>query len=117
VRSISASAVPGVSPAPEPIVARVVNVVDYTVAARFAAGGIQVENANDTEVDAQVVFIIWSRPGKGQSQQAVQVLPIGGVTHVPARGKVTVTPSATDAATIEKFGTTNAESIKAYVVP
>ena len=63
-----------------------------------------------------MVLIIWNRPGKRESQQAEQVLQVGR-TSVPARGKREVKPSATDAATIEKYGMTNAESVKAYVVP
>jgi len=114
VLGVEAKRVADAKAAPEPIVARVVNAADHTVAARFAVSGVQVENANATDVDVRVVFIIWSRPGKGESQQAIQVLKLSGLTHVPARGKVTVTPSAADATTIEKFGTTNAESIQAF---
>ena len=116
VQRISATATRGVRPAPEPVSARVVDEVERTVATRFAGGGVLVENRNDTALDVQVVLIIWSRPAKGESQQAEQVLHLGAA-RVPARGKVEVKPSATDAATIDKFGMSNAETVKAYVVP
>ena len=117
VRDLRAVRARGVGVATQPVSARVVNAAGFDIATRFAGNGVQVENTNDVGLDVQLVAIIWSRPGKGESQQAVQVLRIDGPTHVPAHESLAVRPSATVAATIEKFGMTNAESIRAYVTP
>ncbi|RNL81424.1 hypothetical protein [Nocardioides marmorisolisilvae] len=117
VSKLRAARAQGVGVARVPVSARVVNAAGFDIATRFAGNGIQVENTNTVGLDVQVVAIIWSRPGKGESQQALQVLRIGGPTRVPGSESVAVRPSATVAEAIERYGPTNAESIRAYVTP
>ena len=55
---------------------------------RFAA--VELTNTNDVPVTVRLIYVVWSNPGPGQTQQAETVTPLGNPIEVPGDGSVTV---------------------------
>lgn len=64
---------------------------DGTIAAPYESYD-KVRLTNDDDVPAQVrlVGIVWGRPSKGESQQALEVISFGGLSQVPAGESIEV---------------------------
>ncbi|MET9960077.1 hypothetical protein ABZ128_13650 [Streptomyces sp. NPDC006326] len=72
------------------------------------------KNPNNTAVPVRIVYLVYDQPKPGLSQQATEVVPIGGLTTVPAGGTASVTVSGDAKAAVEKFSGGPAVSVKAY---
>ncbi|HVK26130.1 MAG TPA: hypothetical protein VM677_32635 [Actinokineospora sp.] len=81
---------------------------------RFSA--VRLTNEDEIPVSARIVYILWDQPADGDTQQAVEVTPVGGLTTVPAHGTVVVslTGDAVAAAAVARNSYVSAVSLKAY---
>lgn len=79
---------------------------------RFAA--LRLSNADAFPVSVRVAYLVYDQPSKGQSQQAVVVVPVGGLTRIPARGTALVKVTGTAAAAVARYSGGPAVSIKPY---
>ncbi|MEU0398216.1 hypothetical protein ABZ208_36780 [Streptomyces sp. NPDC006208] len=75
---------------------------------------VRLTNEDPYPVWVRVAYVVWDQPAEGDTQQAVDVTPIGGLTRVPPSGTavVKVTGAAADAVSRNSRGP--AVSIKAY---
>lgn len=79
---------------------------------RFSA--VRLTNEDDFPVAVRVAYILWDRPPKGVTQQAVEVTPVGGLTEVPAHGSAVVPVTGDAAAAVARNADGPAVSLKAY---
>ncbi|MFC8448709.1 hypothetical protein [Kitasatospora sp. NPDC057223] len=70
------------------------------------------KNPNDTAVAVRVVYLVYDQPSAGASQQAIEVVPIGGLTTVPAGGTTSVAVSGDARAAVQKYSDGPAVSVK-----
>lgn len=75
---------------------------------------VELRNPNPAAVTVRVVSIVWDRPADGQSQQALEVIPLSRLVSVPAGGETTIEVSPADRRGISRFASSNALSLKAY---
>ena len=75
---------------------------------------IRLTNTNDLPAPVRVVYIVWDQPAQGDTQQAVEVTPVGGLTLVPAQGTVIVKVTGAAAAAVARSSGGPAVSIKAF---
>jgi hypothetical protein len=75
---------------------------------------VRLTNEDPYPVWVRVVYVVWDQPAEGDTQQAVDVTPIAGLTRVPPSGtaEVKVSGAAADAVARNSHGP--AVSIKAY---
>lgn len=82
---------------------------------KFAAfEQVVLTNPNDTAVSVRVVYLVYDQPKPGSPQQAVEVVPIGGLTTIPAGGTSSVAVSGEARAAVQKYAGGAAVSVKAY---
>lgn len=79
---------------------------------RFTA--LRVSNADDFPVAVRLAYLVYDQPPKGQTQQAVVVVPVGGLIHVPASGTALVKVTGAAAAAVARYSNGPAVSIKPY---
>ncbi|MFE6038658.1 hypothetical protein [Streptomyces sp. NPDC056452] len=79
---------------------------------RFA--GVKLTNDNDFPVTVRVVYIVWDQPEEGDTQQAVEVTPVGGLTVVPAGSTETVKVTGAAKAAVARSSDGPAVSIKTF---
>jgi len=79
---------------------------------RFAA--LRLSNADDFPVAVRLAYLVYDQPPKGQTQQAVVVVPVGGLIHVPARGTAEVKVTGAAATAVARYSDGPAVSIKPY---
>ncbi|MFD4688940.1 hypothetical protein [Streptomyces sp. NPDC058463] len=75
---------------------------------------VELTNDNDFPVFVRVVYILWDQPDEGETQQAVEVTPVGGLTEVPASGTAVLDVTGEAKAAVERNSGGPAVSIKAY---
>lgn len=75
---------------------------------------VVLQNPNGAAVSVRTVYIVYDQPRDGTSQQAVAVVPIGGLTTVPAHGSVTVPVTGAAQEAVAKYSGGPAVSIKTY---
>ncbi|MFE6847493.1 hypothetical protein [Streptomyces sp. NPDC057686] len=75
---------------------------------------VSLKNPNTTAVSVRVVYLVYDQPKDGSPQQAVEVVPIGGLTTIPAGGTSSVTVSGDAKTAVQKFSHGPAVSIKPY---
>ncbi|WP_329204075.1 hypothetical protein OG257_00915 [Streptomyces sp. NBC_00683] len=75
---------------------------------------VEITNDNDFPVFVRVVYILWDQPDEGETQQAVEVTPVGGLTEVPASGTAVLDVTGKAKAAVERHSGGPAVSIKAY---
>lgn len=61
-----------------------------------------------------MAYLVYDQPPKGQTQQAVVVVPVGGLTRVPAHGTAVVKVTGAAAAAVARYSDGPAVSIKPY---
>lgn len=79
---------------------------------RFAA--LRLSNTDGFPVSVRVAYLVYDQPPKGQTQQAVVVVPVGGLTRVPAHGTAVVKVTGAAAAAVARYSDGPAVSIKPY---
>jgi hypothetical protein len=80
---------------------------------RFAS--VQLTNTNTSAVTVRLVYVVWSDPDPGQTQQAERVTPVGDLIEVPGNGSVMVPITGqAHAANETAFAEHRSASIKAY---
>ncbi len=84
--------------------------LDYPVGFRQVA----LRNPNAVPASVRLVSIAWNDPRQGESQQALEVLPVAGPVVVPASGELVVDVDAVLARRIARLGLEHALSLKAY---
>lgn len=62
----------------------------------------------------RVVHIVWNQPKEGETQQAVEVTLVGGLTVVPASGTETVKVTGAVRAAVARSADGPAVSVKAF---
>ncbi|MGW4898365.1 hypothetical protein ACWEQL_39920 [Kitasatospora sp. NPDC004240] len=72
------------------------------------------KNPNNTAVSVRVVYLVYDQPKPGSPQQAIEVVPIGGLTTIPAGGTSSVTVTGDAKAAVQKFSGGPAVSVKTY---
>ncbi|MFD8705186.1 hypothetical protein ACFV1W_21665 [Kitasatospora sp. NPDC059648] len=72
------------------------------------------KNPNKTAVSVRVVYLVYDQPPPGASQQAIEVVPIGELTTVPAAGTASVTVLGDARAAVQKYSGGPAVSVKTY---
>ncbi|WP_328622604.1 hypothetical protein [Streptomyces sp. NBC_00354] len=75
---------------------------------------VVLKNPNNTAVSVRVVYLVYDQPKSGSPQQAVEVVPIGGLTTIPAGGTSSVTVSGDAKAAVQRFSGGPAVSVKTY---
>jgi hypothetical protein len=75
---------------------------------------LRISNADDFPVAVRLAYLVYDQPPEGQTQQAVVVVPIGGLIHVPASGTATVKVTGAAAAAVARYSNGPAVSIKPY---
>ena len=75
---------------------------------------VSLRNPNSAPVRVRVVSIVWNRPGPGETQQALKVLPLSELVTVPAGGQKQIGVPEAQARVIARYESTNALSLKAY---
>ncbi|WP_369185534.1 hypothetical protein [Streptomyces sp. Y1] len=75
---------------------------------------VVLNNPNTTAVSVRVVYLVYDEPQPGKSQQAVEAVPIGGLTTVPAGGTAAVPVSGEAKAAVQKYAHGPAVSVKVY---
>ncbi|MFF4249404.1 hypothetical protein ACFYY2_33805 [Streptomyces sp. NPDC001822] len=76
--------------------------------------GVKLTNDEEFPVTVQVVYIVWDQPKSGETQQAVEVTPVGGLSVVPASGTETVKVTGAAKAAVARSAGGPAVSIKAF---
>lgn len=76
--------------------------------------GVKLTNDNENSVMVRVVYIVWDQPKDGETQQAVEVTPVGGLTVVPAVDTATVQVTGAAKAAVARSSGGPAVSIKAF---
>ncbi|SEN20858.1 hypothetical protein [Actinacidiphila rubida] len=79
---------------------------------RFTA--LRLSNADDFAVAVRLAYLVYDQPPEGQTQQAVVVVPVGGLIHVPASGSTLVKVTGAAAAAVARYSGGPAVSIKPY---
>ncbi len=79
---------------------------------RFAA--LRLSNADAFPVSVRLAYLVYDQPPEGQTQQAVFVVAVGGLTRVPARGTALMKVTGAAAAAVAKYSNGPAVSIKPY---
>jgi hypothetical protein len=79
---------------------------------RFAA--LRLSNTDAFPVAVRLAYLVYDQPPKGQTQQAIVVVPVGGLTRVPAHGTALVKVTGTAAAAVARYSNGPAVSIKTY---
>ncbi|MET9110370.1 hypothetical protein [Streptomyces zhihengii] len=79
---------------------------------RFAK--VRLTNDNSAPVWVRVAYVVWDQPADGDTQQAVEVTPVGGLTMIPPRLSFVVDVDPRAAAAIARNANGPAVSIKAY---
>ncbi|MFC8448954.1 hypothetical protein [Kitasatospora sp. NPDC057223] len=79
---------------------------------RFSA--VRLTNEDDIPVSVRIAYILWDQPLHGDTQQATEVTPIGGLTRIPAHGTAVVEVTADAAAEASRNSNRAAVSLKAY---
>jgi hypothetical protein len=79
---------------------------------RFAA--LRLSNADAFPVAVRLAYLVYDQPPKGQTQQAVIVVPVGGLTRIPAHGTALVKVAGAAAAAVTRYSNGPAVSIKPY---
>lgn len=74
---------------------------------------VRLTNTNDMPAAVRVVYIVWDQPAHGDTQQAVEATPVGGLTIVPAQGTAIVKVTGAAAAVARSSGGP-AVSVKAF---
>jgi len=75
---------------------------------------VVLKNPNNTAVSIRVVYLVYDHPKPGVPQQAVEVVPIGGLTVIAAGGTSSVPVSGDARAAVQEFAGGPAVSVKAY---
>jgi hypothetical protein len=76
---------------------------------------VALTSANALAVTVRLVYVVWSDPGPGRTQQAELVTPLGDLIEVPGEGSVTVPiTGAADVANQTAVADGHSASIKAY---
>lgn len=82
---------------------------------RFSGfSAVSVTNPDAYAVTVRVVYLVYDQPVDNQTQQAVVVVPIGGLVTLPAHGKATVEVSGAAASAVRKYSNGPAVSVKTY---
>ncbi|WP_234469670.1 hypothetical protein, partial [Streptomyces sp. MBT62] len=79
---------------------------------RFAS--VRVQNPDAFAVSVRVFYLVYDQPAKGDTQQAVSVVPVGGLIRVPAHGRAVVKVTGDAARAVGRYSNGPAVSIKAY---
>ncbi|MEV6733380.1 MULTISPECIES: hypothetical protein [unclassified Streptomyces] len=66
------------------------------------------------DILVRVVYLVYDQPKSGSPQQVVEVVPIGGLTTIPAGGTSSVTVSGDAKAAVQRFSGGPAVSVKTY---
>jgi hypothetical protein len=75
---------------------------------------VSLTNEGDLPVTARIVYIVWDQPRDGETQQAVEVVPIGGLIPVTPHDSVVVKVTGAAAAAVARDSNGPAVSIKAF---
>jgi hypothetical protein len=75
---------------------------------------VRLTNKDAFPASVRVVYILWDHPAEGDSQQAIEVTAVGGLTKVPAHGNAVVPVTGDAAAAVARDSNGPAVSIKAY---
>jgi hypothetical protein len=79
---------------------------------RFTA--LRLSNTDAFPVAVRLAYLVYDQPPKGRTQQAVVVVPVGGLTHIPAHGTALVKVAGAAAAAVARYSNGPAVSIKPY---
>jgi len=75
---------------------------------------VVLHNPNSAAVSVRTVYIVYDQPSGGASQQAVAVVPVGGLTTVAAGGSVTVPVTGAAQEAVARYSGGPAVSVKTY---
>jgi hypothetical protein len=75
---------------------------------------VRLTNTNDMPAAVRVVYIVWDQPAHGNTQQAVEVTPVGDLTLVLPHGTAIVKLTGAAAAAVARSSDGPAVSIKAF---
>ncbi|WP_328459410.1 hypothetical protein [Streptomyces sp. NBC_00448] len=75
---------------------------------------LRLSNTDGFPVSVRLAYLVYDQPPKGQTQQAVVVVPVGGLTRVPAHGTALVKVTGAAAAAVARYSNGPAVSIKPY---
>lgn len=75
---------------------------------------VSVSNPDAYPVSVRLVYLVYDQPPANQTQQAVVVVPIGGLVALPAHGKATVQVTGAAARAVAQYSNGPAVSIKTY---
>ncbi|MFD7582109.1 hypothetical protein [Kitasatospora sp. NPDC059817] len=73
-----------------------------------------VKNPNNAAVSVRIVYLVYNQTPAGTPQQAIEVVPIGGLITVPPAGTVSVAVSGDARTAVQKYSGGPAVSVKAY---
>lgn len=79
---------------------------------RFTA--VRLTNQDTLPVSVRVAYLVYDQPPAGETQQAVSVTEIGGLTRVPAHGTAVVKVDGDAASAVARYSGGPAVSIKSY---
>ncbi|MGC0319211.1 hypothetical protein [Kitasatospora acidiphila] len=72
------------------------------------------KNPNNTAVSVRIVYLVYDQPPAGTPQQAIEVVPIGGLITVPPAGTTSVAVSGDAKTAVQKYSGGPAVSVKTY---
>jgi hypothetical protein len=78
---------------------------------------VSLSNVNDTPLTVRVVYIVWQESPTGESQQAREVISVGGLITVPASGNATVPVAGDAAAAVAEYAGSTSTNTSLKVFP